>query len=696
MAAELQLVSFAAAAVLETVLLVAMIERRNRRAVRPWMLLVTLGAWMWHTGLFVTGLLAEASGRWSAELLWLAMTVMASGLLLIPSALLHGICRLNQTGLENSPRPRPVLALCYLPIVALLPVAWQLRSDPAAGFLPQLGSYVVPYVVWAAAVSGFSALSLWRIRRAIAAPRMRQFFAWLSAALGTSATTLAFVFFFAVRSWPMAASPLVWIVSLLPAIPAALFAYYVIRFQFVPLVLERTLVYGAIVVGLLLAYRVTLQDMTDRLSERYHVDFALLEGGVAIVLILVYQPLRQRIAESLRYLLGSRVATVRGQIRRLAVEMSEHAGQPPEHLLAWFPGALANALHVDRVAAWVMLTGHGPVFRGGDAGVASDESMARLHDDLASAGLAICSVHDAPTPAAHRCLQQAQAAFAVRLDHPQLRGIVLVGPLPWQRQLGEEELNFLTLLAEQLASAIQNSQLLAERQAAERRAFQSEKLATLGLLAGSLAHEIRNPLSSIKTIAAVVSEQLGPQSPHHEDLRLILGEIDRLSATTSQLLEFARPAVGSRARGSVTEVIQRLARLLGLLAAQRSVSIEVQFEPQLPTVEADEQALREIFFNLLSNSIEASRSGGKVRVDCRRENGSVIAAVSDDGPGIPAVLAARLFDPFVTTKEAGTGLGLYTVGRRVRELGGQIDCASDPQTGTRFVVRLPCEVPKSE
>jgi signal transduction histidine kinase len=326
----------------------------------------------------------------------------------------------------------------------------------------------------------------------------------------------------------------------------------------------------------------------------------------------------------------------------------------------------------------------------------TDERVAQLHDDLTAAGLSICSIHDAPTPAAYLCLAQAHAALAVRLDHPHLKGIVLVGPLPWQRQLGEEELNFLLLLTEQLGSAVHNSQLLAERQAAERRAFQSEKLATLGLLAGSLAHEIRNPLSSIKTIAAVVSEQLGPGSPHHEDLQLILGEIDRLSATTSQLLEIARPPVGSHSRGSVTEVIERLSRLLRLLAAQRNVSLEVQIEPQLPTVEADEQALREIFFNLLSNSIEATGAGGKVHVDCRRENGSVVAAVSDDGPGIPATLSARLFDPFVTTKETGTGLGLYAVGRRVRELGGQIHCDSDPQTGTRFVVRLPCEPLKSE
>jgi signal transduction histidine kinase len=695
MLADLQLFSYGAAAVLETVLLAAMIERRNRRAVTLWMLLVTLGAWLWHTGLFATSLLAESSGPWLVQVQWLAMIVMATGLLLIPSALLHGIRRLQLTGLEVAPPPRAALAICYFPLIAVVPVAVQLRTNPAVGFLPQLDAYVMPYVAWLGTVNALSAIALWRYRGAVAAPRMKQFFAWLSGTLGVSALALLFVFLFAVRRWPSAASPMTWLVSLLPAVPAFLFAYYVIRFQFVPLLLERTLVYGAIVVGLLLLYRLTMQDVTARLSARYHVDFGILEGGMALLLILIYQPLRQRIAEALRYLLGTRVAKVRGQTRRLAVEMSEKAGRPPEELLTWFAAALIETLGAEYVAGWLLTAGGVPSCRGGNTSVLSDDDVGRLHTDLAGAGLTHCSLHEAPTPAAFDCLSRARAALALRIDHSLIKGIFLIGPLPWQRQLGEEELNFLLLLIEQFGSAVHNSQLLFERQTAERRAFQSEKLATLGLLAGSLAHEIKNPLSSIKTIATVVSEQL-PEGPHHEDLRLILGEIDRLAVTTSQLLEFARPPVASDARGSVADVLERLARLLRLLARQKRVTLDVHIEGRLAPVQADDQALREIFFNLLSNSIEATGAGGWVCVDCRQENGSVIAAVSDNGPGLSPTLNLRLFEPFVTTKETGTGLGLYAVSRRVREVGGEIHCESDPQSGTRFVVRLPCEVMKCE
>src|SRR5215475_4445664 len=100
MLADLELIGFGAAAVVETILLVAMLERRNRRSAALWMLLVSLGAWLWHAGSFANGLLQETSEQWSAELRWLTMAVMTAGLLLIPSALLHGISRLHLTGLE--------------------------------------------------------------------------------------------------------------------------------------------------------------------------------------------------------------------------------------------------------------------------------------------------------------------------------------------------------------------------------------------------------------------------------------------------------------------------------------------------------------------------------------------------------------------------------------------------------------------
>jgi signal transduction histidine kinase len=690
MLSDLELFGFGAAAVVETVLLVAMLERRNRRSVALWMLLVSLGAWLWHVGAFANGLFRETSGLWSAEPRWMIMTVMASGLLLIPSALLHGIARLHCTGLEAVPPPRAAFALCYLPLAALLPITIQLRTRAGDDFLERVEGFITPYVLWVAVANTASAAGILRYRKRVASHHIREFFAWFGGALLVTALSAAFVFLFALDRWPASAGLLVWGVSLLPVLPALLFAYYVIRFQVVPLVLERTLVYGGIVVGLLLLHRFTLKEVTGRLSDRYHIDFGILEGGLALALILVYQPLRQRIAESLRYLMGSQVAPVRGRMLKLAVQMSERAGQPPEELLAWFSAALADALQAGYVAAWLLDSTGMPFLRCGDKHALTDDQVRAIHAEQAAAANRIWSFRDAPTEKAAEFMRAASAALAVRIEHPHVCGLIVVGMLGWHRQMGEEELSLLLLLVEQLGGTIYNSQLQAERQQAERRALQNEKLATLGLVAGSLAHEIKNPLSSIKTIATVVDEQLGPDSPYREDLRLILGEIDRLSATTSQLLDFARPSNGRHDQGSIPDVLDRLLRLLRLLAQQKGVTLDVQIAERLPAVRADDEALREVFFNLLSNSIEATGPGGRVGVTCHQENGSVIASISDTGPGIPPSLLARIFDPFFTSKETGTGLGLYAVSRRVRESGGAIHCESSPQRGTTFVVRLPC------
>ena len=253
----------------------------------------------------------------------------------------------------------------------------------------------------------------------------------------------------------------------------------------------------------------------------------------------------------------------------------------------------------------------------------------------------------------------------------------------------------LALLVEQFGVTLHNSRLQALQSAAEHRVLQQEKLSTLGLIAGSLAHEIKNPLSSIKTITRVLSEELGPQSPHAEDLRMISGEIERLSMSTTELLDAARPPRNGQASTSFAELLSPTLRLLQHLARERRAALEVALpEPTLP-LSLDQVSLREIVFNLVANGLEAAGTGGKVGLMCRQEDSQLAIDVHDTGPGFTAEQRAQLFEPFFTTKATGTGLGLYIVARRVRELGGQIDCASVPRQRTTFSVRFPLKSPSS-
>jgi len=283
---------------------------------------------------------------------------------------------------------------------------------------------------------------------------------------------------------------------------------------------------------------------------------------------------------------------------------------------------------------------------------------------------------------------RAGVSLAAFKSHANVDGLLVVGKHPRNRDLDDEEVNAVLLLVEQLAVALENSLLVADRLAAERRAGHVEKLSALGLMASAIAHEVKNPLSAIKTIAAVLAEELGPDSPHAEDVAMIRGEIDRLAQTTQQLLEFARPRSIGAAPCSVGLILSSIAQILRRLAKQNDIGISTRLADDLPCVRCDETTLREIFFNLISNSIDAAGTGGRVTLVGMRMGRCVVVEVRDNGPGISPDIRDRLFEPFVTTKTTGTGLGLYVVGRRVREIGGEIACETGPG-GTSFFVTIP-------
>src|SRR5260370_21850976 len=222
------------------------------------------------------------------------------------------------------------------------------------------------------------------------------------------------------------------------------------------------------------------------------------------------------------------------------------------------------------------------------------------------ADLQNCSRRQAPDREVSHCLRQTAAALAVVKTQPKIAGLLVVGRGRRNRDLGEEETNAVLLLVEQLAITADNSLLQAERLEAERRALQNEKLSALGLLASSIAHEVKNPLSAIKTIATVLAEDLGPDNPHAQEVSLILGEVDRLARTTDQLLRSARPRASPSGPASIPVVLDSAIRLLEHLANQQNIAIETHLADNLPLVPAGEQALRETFFHLLSNSLDTA------------------------------------------------------------------------------------------
>jgi signal transduction histidine kinase len=687
---DVRILAIGLAAVIDTVLLLAMWEKPNRRHVAVWMLLLAGGAWLWHAGSFLHVLLAGTGELGHFEWRVPVRLVMAAGLLLMPASLLHGVLRLWRYGLAQQPRD-PRLLLAYLPLCALGPIALALGRHLREDFLVAVEAWVGPYLVWLGAVNLLAAVGFLVLRTSIRLPRADVFFRWMAVTLvGVTAVAVLQVLYGRQLGPPLAGwLELVVIVS--PVAPGMVFAYFVVRHRFAPLIVERSLIYGGILLGLMLLHRVVVETFRDELSERYRIDLAVVEGVLGLVLVLSYAPLRRRIAQAVHKLLGSSPDATRRAIGALSVELSSRAGQPPGALFAWFVESLPGAIQVEYAAGWLFDTGGTVCLRAGDSARLDDAAVAELDAGIRRARTRVCTWADPACEHGAGLLEAAEAAVAMIVERSGIRGLIVLGRQPLNQPPGEEELAALVLLVEQAAAALDNSRLLAERRAAEDRAAQAEKLSMLGLLAGSIAHEIKNPLSSIKTLAAVLAEDLGPDSPHTGDLRLVQAEIDRLARTTSQLLEFSRPARAVPQPVCVVNALERTLAVLGHLARQRDVTIETTLSHGLPAVSISEAALREVFFNLLLNSVEAAGPGGRVTVACRQHNGCVVAEVHDTGPGLPPDVRERLFEPFVSTKDGGTGLGLYTAARRLQEAGGRIGCECGSGAGTTFRIELPCE-----
>jgi two-component system sensor histidine kinase PilS (NtrC family) len=221
----------------------------------------------------------------------------------------------------------------------------------------------------------------------------------------------------------------------------------------------------------------------------------------------------------------------------------------------------------------------------------------------------------------------------------------------------------------------------------------NERLAAVGRLAAGIAHEIRNPLAAISGSIELLSGSAGADRESTELMGIVLREVTRLNALITELLEFARPRRPDPQRLDVGAALQEMLRVFENDKRLQGARVELS-APSPVWVDADADQLRQLVWNLLRNAAEATPSGEPISVEVALENGAKTEkwariTVRDRGPGISMENRMRLFEPFFSTKEGGTGLGLATVHRIVEEHKGQIEVDVPQGGGTKFTVRLP-------
>jgi two-component system, NtrC family, sensor histidine kinase HydH len=224
----------------------------------------------------------------------------------------------------------------------------------------------------------------------------------------------------------------------------------------------------------------------------------------------------------------------------------------------------------------------------------------------------------------------------------------------------------------------------------QRELLRAEQLSAVGQLAASVAHEVRNPLTSVKLLVEGALRPRDRRPLSDEDLGVIHGEVVRLEQTVQAFLDFARPPALKRVRCDLRDVVGQAVELVRARARQVGVSVEVAGGDEAAAVEIDRGQCTTVLVNLFLNALDAMPRGGRLRVSLAVERGGGYRLdVADTGPGIAPEIAPRLFTPFASSKPTGTGLGLSISRRIVEEHGGSLTAANRPAGGACFSITLP-------
>ena len=288
------------------------------------------------------------------------------------------------------------------------------------------------------------------------------------------------------------------------------------------------------------------------------------------------------------------------------------------------------------------------------------------------------------------------AAMFVPVNRPGTRSLLYAGRESGQAPFREADLEMFLILARQAVVAMENARLYAELRDYVRRVeesqqalLQAEKMAAAGRLTASIAHEINNPLQAVQNCIHLAGREDLPPEKRAEYFELARSELDRLRITVQRMLDFYRPNVVSP---EAVDIADLLTHVLGLMTKQleeRGVRVKKNVSDNLPSVNAVNSQIQQVFINLILNAYDAMPSGGELQITARAARDGVEILFQDTGPGVPSDESRNIFEPFVSTKAGGTGLGLTVSYNIITTHGGALELIPSRIPGACFRVYIP-------
>lgn len=288
------------------------------------------------------------------------------------------------------------------------------------------------------------------------------------------------------------------------------------------------------------------------------------------------------------------------------------------------------------------------------------------------------------------------AAMFIPVTRQRFRGVFFVGRNLEEPGFRDADLDMFQILARQAAVAIENARLYDEQRAYVRKIeesqtalLQAEKMAAAGRLSASIAHEINNPLQSVQNCLHLAAREDLEQSTRNEYFEMARAEVERLSVTVQRMLNFYRPGGAELEDVNLAELLTYVVNLTRNQLSERGIGVEIELPPELPAARVVSSQIQQVFINVVLNAFDAMPQGGKLQIRGRPTHGGVEILFQDNGPGVATEQASSIFEPFFSTKEGGTGLGLTVSYNILAAHGGSLELIPQLGKGACFRVFLP-------
>jgi hypothetical protein len=275
-------------------------------------------------------------------------------------------------------------------------------------------------------------------------------------------------------------------------------------------------------------------------------------------------------------------------------------------------------------------------------------------------------------------------------------GVLVADNIYTKEPITEDHVNILTMFANQAALAIENAETykrlenkMNQLTETQKRLIHSEKLATIGSMSSYIAHEIRNPLVTIGGFAKTLSRFTFTDSKIKTNIDIIIEEVKRLEKILNNITDFGKPSTPEKTYVQICEIMESTCILMENYFQEKHIKLHKEIETDIPQISVDPAQIKQVFLNILMNAVEAMPDGGNLDVKIKTANESIEIDIIDTGKGIPQEVLQDIYDPFFTTKQSGTGVGLSISLKIIEDHGGNINIKSKQGKGTTMSLTLP-------